>query len=92
MTTTPHLSLLCRTLLCAALALPLAVHAADVEAAKSTAGSDKKPVKKSKGGAGAKAGGGDSAPGCDESAGAGVKGPSLPKCPDAVVKKKAAAS
>jgi hypothetical protein len=92
-TTIPCLSLLGRTLLCAALSLPVLALAADATTAPAaSAGGGKKMVKKAKAGADAKAGGGDSAPGCDEANGAGKKGPSLPKCPDAVVKKKAAAS
>jgi hypothetical protein len=80
-----HAPTLCRIAFIGALCVPLLATAADVTAAPSAASSSaaKKVTKAAK----AKTGGGNSAPGCDESNTSGKKGPSLPKCPEIANKK-----
>lgn len=80
-----RMTTLCHIALASALCAPLLATAAEVKTAPIAASAPAvkkatKPVK-------VRAGGGDSAPGCDESNTSGKKGPSLPKCPEGVSKK-----
>lgn len=90
MFTSTRLSTLCRLVLVTGFALPCIALAADAAPTATKSASASAAKKMSKAPANVKAGGGDSAPGCDGSHGAGRPGPKAPRCPQAVINKKAA--
>ena len=90
MFTTARLSTLFRLVLVTGFALPCIALAADAAPTATKSASAPAAKKVSKAPTNVKAGGGDSAPGCDGSHGPGTPGPKAPKCPQAVINKKAA--
>lgn len=87
MFTSARLSTLCRLVLAAGICLPGFALAADAAPTPTKSASAPAAKKVSKTPTNVKAGGGDSAPGCDGSHGPGKPGPKAPRCPQATVQK-----